>query len=384
MKWLDTFFRYILLNLITITVTISANAQATPIFADPAIGSFVITNLADVALDPDMLVLNNIYKIKLDVFNNNPTNAIPFNTAYVDINFGSKFILDPAFTVNPTILNNYLSSAPLNAYFTYTYITTGSQPKIRCTISSDLPSSFSGQFVFQVKANTVGLSNISSNFFVANANPSYVLSDDNSGNNLTSLQYTITNIVPVTITDFRATNKKDCTIDVSWAVGQEINVERYDVEFSKDGNNFVKLTSLMAENKNNYSALIPVTDQLRAHSLFVRLKSVDKDGTYKYSPIVIVNGTCSNMQLQKVYCYPNPIANEKAITIASKGALFSGSYSLLLIDASGKSFMQKQMVMYNVSSFKFTIVNELAAGKYFIIMRNEDKTINAIIQFLKE
>lgn len=384
MKFLHTFFRYILLYLITITVTLSANAQATPVFADPAIGSFVITNLTDVALDPDILALNNIYKIKLDVFNNNPTNAIPFNTAYVDINFGTKFILDPTFTVDPTILNNYLSNAPLSAYFTYSYITTGSQPKIRCTISSFLPNNFSGQFVFQVKANTNGISNLSSNFFVANANPSYVLSDDNSGNNLTSLQYTITSVVPVSISDFRATNKKDCAIDVSWAVGQEINVDRYDVEFSKDGSNFVKLNSQIAENKNNYSLLIPVTDQLKVHSLFVRLKSVDKDGLYKYSPIVIVEGTCSHLQTEHVYCYPNPIAKEKTITLASKDALFSGNYSILLIDASGKSFMQKQMVLRNISSFKFTINTELAAGKYFIIMQKEDKTINAILQLLKE
>jgi hypothetical protein len=384
MKFLHTFFRYILLYFITITVTLSANAQATPVFADPAIGSFVITNLADVSVNPDLLALNNIYKIKLDVFNNNPTNAIPPNTAYVDISFGTKFILDPAFTANPTILNNYLSNAPLNTYFTYTYITTGSQPKIRCTISSALPNSFSGQFVFQVKASTNGISNISSNFFVANANPSFILSDDNSGNNSASLQYTNTSVVPVSISDFKATNKKDCTIDVSWAVGQEINVERYEVEYSKDGSNFAKLTSLIAENKNNYSALIRITDQLKAHSLFVRLKSVDKDGMNKYSPIVIVDGTCDNMLMEQLYCYPNPIVKEKTITIASKDGIFSGNYSLLLIDASGKSFMQKQMVLRNISSFKFNINTELAAGKYFIIMQKEDKTINAILQLFKE
>lgn len=384
MKCLHAFFSYILSCFITITITLSANAQATPVNADPALGLFDITNLGDLSINANTLVLNGIYKIKLDVFNLNPTDVIPPNTVLVDIGFGTKFILDPALTATPTILNNYLSNAPLNTYFTYTYITSGSQPKIRCTLSSTLPNNFSGQFVFNVKANTNGISNLTSNFFVVNNNPSFTLSDDNPGNNTASLQYTITSVVPVTISDFRATNKKNCVIEVSWAVGQEINVERYDIEFSKDGYNFAKSTSLMAENKNNYSTIIPVTDQLKANSLFVRLKSVDKDGLYKYSPIVIVDGTCGNMQMENVYCYPNPIAKEKTFTIASKDGIFSGSYSLLLIDASGRSFMQKQIVLDKVASFKFTINTELAAGKYFIIMQKEDKTIKAILPLLKE
>ncbi len=384
MKCLIIFYRFILAYFVTIAVPLSVIAQVTPVNADPALGSFDITNLGDVPVDANTLFINGIYKIKLDVFNLNQTNVIPPNTVLVDIGFGTKFILDPALTATPAILNNYLSNAPLSTYFTYTYITSGSQPKIRCTLSSALPNDFIGQFVFNVKPSTNGISNLTSNFFITNGNPSFTLSDDNSGNNTASLQYTITTVVPVIINDFRATNKKDCTIDFSWAVAQEINVDRYEVEYSKDGSNFTKLTSLIAENKNNYSTLIRITDQLKAHSLFVRLKSVDKNGMQKYSPIVIVDGTCGNMQNEQVYCYPNPISKEKTITIATKDALFSGNYSLLLIDESGKSFMQKQMVLDNVYSFKFTINTELAAGKYFIIMQKKDKTINAILQFLKE
>jgi hypothetical protein len=382
-KYLFLSLRYILICLIAIISSLSGYAQATPVFADPALGSFDVTNLSDVSVDANTLSINGIYKIKLDVFNLGFSSAIPSGTCYVDIGLGTKFILNPAVTINPTVLNNYLSNAALSNYFTFTYITTGSQPKIRCTITSSLPSDFFGQFIFDVKANTQGTSNVTGNFFVANSNPSYVLSDENSGNNNAFVQYTITSVLPVIITDFRAYNK-DCHIDVSWSAANAINVLKYDIELSKDGSNFAKIGSLKAENKNKYDTSIAIFDQIKSPTLFVRLKSVDNDGSFTYSPIVLFDGTCNTKQKMEVYCYPNPLRNEKNITIVSKGSMFTGKYLVSLLDAGGKFYMQKQFSLDSAYSFKLPIATELAAGNYFIILQKEDESENVLLQFIKE
>ncbi len=377
-------FRYILLLLIPIISTLSSFAQATPVSADPALGSFDITNFADVSLNANALSLNSIYKIKLDVFNLNLSNPIPPNTVIVDIGLGTKFVLDPAVTINAATLNAYFASAPLSSYFTFTYITGGSQPIIRCTLTNTLPNDFNDIFVFAVKANTQGTSNVTSNFFITNNNPSFTLSDDNPGNNTASLQYTISIVVvPVTITDFKAYNN-NCHIDVNWLVSQETNVSKYDIELSKDGTNFAKIGSLKATNKTKYDTSIAIFDQIKSPTLFVRLKSVDNDGSFKYSSIVLFDGSCKSKQKEEVYCYPNPLGKEKYITIASKDLLFKGTYSVSLMDVNGKFYMQKQLSLDSAYSFKIPITNELAAGNYFIIVQKEDKSENTILQFIKE
>ena len=371
-------FRYLLLLLISCIFSLSSYAQTT-VSADPALGSFDITDLANVSVNANTLMLNGLYNIKLDMFNLNLSNPIPPNTIYIEIGLGTKFILDPAITD----ITAYFSTAPLSTYFTFTYITTGSQPVIRCTLTTQLPSDFIDQFVFRLKAITQGTSTVSSNISVANNNPSFVLSDDNPNNNSALLEYTITNVLPVSITDFRAYNN-DCRIDVNWSVGQETNVSKYDIELSKDGTNFAKIASLKAENKYKYDTSIAIIDQIKSPTLFVRLKSIDNDGIYKYSPIVLFDGTCGSKQDQNVYCYPNPLTKEKNITIASKGVLFKGDYLVSLLDVNGKFYLQKKITLDSVYSFKLPLNNELSAGNYFIIMQKEDKSMNALLRFIKE
>jgi hypothetical protein len=382
-KYIPSTFRYILILLVSIISSLAGFAQVTPVSADPALGSFDITDFADVSLNANALSLNSIYKVKLDVFNLSLSTPIPDNTVRVDIGLGTKFVLNPAYTVNAATLNAYLASAPLSSYFTFTYITGGSQPIIRCTLTSELPKDFNDIFVFEVKANVQGTSNVTSNFFITNNNPLFTLADDNSGNNTASLQYTITSVVPVTISDFTASNK-DCHINVNWSVSQETNVSKYDIELSKDGTNFAKIGSLKAENKNIYDTSIAIFDQIKSPNLFVRLKSVDIDGTFKYSPIVLFDGSCKSKLQQEVYCYPNPVRKEKTITIASKDLLFSGNYLVSLMDVSGKFYTQKQLKLDSLYSFKLPISNELAAGNYFIILQKEDKSENVILRFIKE
>jgi len=369
LKW----YRFVLLPLLALISFTAAKSQATVVYADPALGSFDITNLANVSVNANALHQNSIYKLKLDVLNNDLVTAIPGGTMYVEIGLGSKLVLAPSFDI---------ANAPLNNYFTFQYIS-GSQPKIRCYLTNTLPADFFGNFEFNVKANAQGASTITGNIFFTST-PSYILSDLAPGNNFASLDYIIgaAGPLPVTITSFGARNK-NCSIDVNWSVAQESNLSRYEVEVSKDGSSFVKAATVMAQNKTGYSTSFAITDNLKATTLLLRLKSIDLDGSYKYTQIVPVSGSCDTKSRQDIYCYPNPLTSEDHITIASRGDMFNGTYQLSLIDAAGKNYGNSQVLLSNVISFNYVFGSKLAAGNYFIKLRRADGTIAAILQFVK-
>ena len=154
LKW----YRYVILPLLVLISFTVAKGQATVVYADPALGSFDITNLSDVSVNANALQQNSIYKLKLDILNNDLVTPIPGGTMYVEIGLGSKFILAPGFDY---------TNAPLNNYFTFQYIS-GSQPKVRCYLTNTLPADFFGKFVFNVKANTQGASTVTGNIYFTN------------------------------------------------------------------------------------------------------------------------------------------------------------------------------------------------------------------------
>jgi hypothetical protein len=385
-KFLSIGFRFLIMGFITIPSSLQGHTQSV-VIADPALGSFDITDMSDVSVDANLLPLNGIYKLKLSVQNlstYNPANPnindIPPSTCYVLIGLGSKFILDPAVTVDATTLANYFANSPLSSYFHFTYFP-GSQANIRCDLIATLPADFIGDFEFKVKTKLIGTSTVTGNFYIANNNPTYILSDDQSGNNSASLQYTVIASLPVQINSFTAFNN-DCSIESKWLVGQENNVLTYEIEASKDGLNFVKQVSVKAENKYSYITSFPINGQLKAATIFIRLKIIDRDGLFKYSPVVAVSGTCTGNKNFVIYSYPNPAIYNESITIASRGDAFNGIYQVSVLDAGGKKYMDRQLVLENVYSFKLPALTKPAAGNYFIQLFKKESGIQTTLPFL--
>lgn len=78
--------------------------------------------------------------------------------------------------------------------------------------------------------------------------------------------------------------------DLEIPVYEQENVSHYNVEVSKDGKTFTVLSTFPA-NKNMeyvYSGTINLTKYFTANRVFVRIKSVDIDASFLYSPILTV------------------------------------------------------------------------------------------------
>lgn len=89
---------------------------------------------------------------------------------------------------------------------------------------------------------------------------------------------------------------------LNWKIAGEENVNRYEVERSTDGLNFTKIASFARTGKDSYNYL----DATAAGTVYYRVKNVDNDGKFKYSPVArIVNGR-STIVLK---AFPLPVQN---------------------------------------------------------------------------
>ncbi|MBL7816216.1 MAG: T9SS type A sorting domain-containing protein [Saprospiraceae bacterium] len=115
-------------------------------------------------------------------------------------------------------------------------------------------------------------------------------------------------VVPVELLSFSAKWQNEKTVDVSWTTASELNAHYFDIERSIDGQFFQSIGQTVAQGfskeKNNYHFL----DNNPADSkiMYYRLKQVDYDGAYKYSPVVSVSRAKHPLS---IHISPNPVKN---------------------------------------------------------------------------
>ena len=93
--------------------------------------------------------------------------------------------------------------------------------------------------------------------------------------------------LPVKLLGFTAAKTGDKVL-LSWQVTNEENNDRYEVEYSADGTRFNKIGTVKSSNgiSNNYQLMHSSPDVSRAN--FYRLKQIDADGKFSYSPVRMV------------------------------------------------------------------------------------------------
>jgi hypothetical protein len=175
--------------------------------------------------------------------------------------------------------------------------------------------------------------------------------------------------LPVNLLSFEAV-KQTKKVLLQWTTDNELNADKYIVERSADGNNYAAIGSVIAFNtssKNNYN----FTDiqPLTGLNLY-RLKMMDKDASFRNSPVRRVNfdNTGDDFTI-----YPNPVQGGK-LFISSTGNVSSA----ILFDAAGRL-----VKLFALKGRSNTLdVGGLAKGTYQlkILTENTAHTEKIIIQ----
>jgi hypothetical protein len=120
------------------------------------------------------------------------------------------------------------------------------------------------------------------------------------------------NPLPVELLTFSATAENKA-VKLNWSTASEKNADRFEVERSANGNEFVKVTTVKAAgnstNELNYNAID--TNPIAGISYY-RLKQIDLNGASQYSKILTVKQEVSG---REVSLYPNPASNLIALKL---------------------------------------------------------------------
>lgn len=182
--------------------------------------------------------------------------------------------------------------------------------------------------------------------------------------------------LPVVLSNVKAYQKsKD--IAVEWNTATEINIEQYEVEKSINGKDFSKLFAIAArsDNAGNHSYQC-LDENANGGDNFYRIKTVEKNGTIKYSEIVRVNipDTKSGITI-----YPNP-AQGNEISLQLSG-IPEGEYSLIIYNSLGQSLYKstiKHKGRFALKNIDFT--RKIAPGKYTLQLSNDkNKFVEALL-----
>jgi|SRR6185312_12514811 len=136
--------------------------------------------------------------------------------------------------------------------------------------------------------------------------------------------------LPVNLVNFSGT-KKDGANLLQWSTASEQNSSRFEVQRSENGTDFSTIGTVAAAGNSDKVINYQYGDnQLsNASKYYYRLKMVDKDGSTKYSNVIIIKNSTSALST----IYPNPAIDRITINISNNSLLNSRA---VISDLNGK------------------------------------------------
>lgn len=181
-------------------------------------------------------------------------------------------------------------------------------------------------------------------------------------------------VLPISLPSFTGYNSNNRNI-LNWKTSTEINSSRYEVERSLDAHNFVKIGTVQSIN-NTSGAAYKYTDDIShvyANNFYYRLKMIDKDGSYNYSPVVAI----AVNKKDRITILGNPAG--QYINIVTPASMLQKPLQSVIYDINGNRI--KSVNISNTSIIVY--VDKMAAGKYFISFV-QDGNIVQTGQFIKQ
>ncbi|MCP4442067.1 MAG: T9SS type A sorting domain-containing protein [Aureispira sp.] len=163
---------------------------------------------------------------------------------------------------------------------------------------------------------------------------------------------------PLDLLAFEAKNINNKAVELNWSIDNMVNVSHFEIERSADGINFETIGSITITPNNYYTYLD--ASPLNGQSYY-RLKIVDEDTSFEYSPIQSVE--LSTNKLFEIA--PNPITdNTLRVRIATEA---STQLQLKVFNTLGQKVWQKEVTntQDGINYYQLSMP-KLATGQYIL------------------
>ncbi len=183
--------------------------------------------------------------------------------------------------------------------------------------------------------------------------------------------------LPVTLVDYGVKWVKEHA-QVHWKSASEINLTGYAVECSYNKRNYQQLAIIPSRNNGGKAIATYTFDDKQLdqgyQTFYYRIKSIDMDGTFAYSPVMVLH---KEQAASQIYLQPNPFND--AFTISCEQAL-EGVVYVTLTNASGVSVYKNQILLKTpVSSLTIAELADLPEGIYYLQISNQQQYRSAKI-----
>ena len=180
-------------------------------------------------------------------------------------------------------------------------------------------------------------------------------------------------ILPVDLEIFTAVQEENKRVNLEWVSRSELNFDRYEVERSADGREFEKLNEVPGKGSpdGDYAHYTDVDLEPLTGTSYYRLKMVDYDGSYRYSPVQSV--FIEAPEIKNSGLYPNPAVYDVNVTVTARQDLRDAKISI--VSMSGM-IHRVQSVDLSEGFNKFNIdVSDLSVGNYFVRIESGNRMI---------
>ena len=186
------------------------------------------------------------------------------------------------------------------------------------------------------------------------------------------------NPLPVELISFSG-NCDAGNVTLEWKTASEHNSAYFDVEKSRDGENWQVINTVTAAgNSNSVLTYNSIDENATNGNNYYRLKQVDIDGAFKIYNVI--NASCLEENKGYFSSFPNPSGGAFQLVVNNKEIV--GASVINILDSKGSIITQKEIeVKEGINMF---IVNEnMLPGIYFISITNGDKSTEVIRHSVK-
>lgn len=183
-------------------------------------------------------------------------------------------------------------------------------------------------------------------------------------------------LLPVTLSAFDA-QYKGSEVLLSWTTAAESNSSYFSVERSSNGKDFKEIGRVNASGNSSTTKQYSFTDRAVLSGVsYYRLKMIDKDASFKYSPVRKISTNTSGLEFS---IGPNPVSGEAWIRMTGRQ---KGQLQITVTDLMGRS-IKHMMVTKTANELTQTIdLGSLKAGQYILQVRGEN--INYTTRMVKK
>jgi hypothetical protein len=170
-------------------------------------------------------------------------------------------------------------------------------------------------------------------------------------------------LLPIELVSFKA-QQANLNTRLTWATASESNNAGFDIERSEDGTRFQSIGWIEGKGTTTEAQEYLFDDKYLREGMtyYYRLRQVDYNGQFDYSPVVTVTTDVKGTVVGEFY--PNPtIAGKVTLEVTSTAA---GTWQAQVYDPSGKELSNQQIAVakgYQAVAFDFST---LTPGLYFV------------------